>query len=479
MKCPIRLIIKDCASDWAGWTHQQRSGDGIQHTSDIEAIYKLFSQWIEEDHFVMYKSKQFARKAVAGLGVLACAGMAHAAPEGNLSAAQAMEVVTVRGSDLAALQGQSFSDYSVMVVSGDKLAAIPFQFDDVNERGFPYVPGGKLKINGTEGKLDDKDELVFMLKDTGPKASPEMLSAAGKVVSELKLSDGGVTGYAYVVEGNAERSDKVYARYDQKTGLVKTENWSLQLDPNKPLSWSDLKVKTFKEDRSILDTMKLRVRAKLGFIRATINNNMVPNKVIAVKNGPVRSIVEADASISILGIQLLSAAADFVASANSFEVPVLATIPSAASALSDLAIEISLDFHELDGAMVRTALTPQPIISGKKAAQPLKASLKDNWLSGSHPDGFDIGAFFSVTPGVKANLDALYKDAGNGDEPDEPERFKGSHPQVGWAVTDIPTGVDLDLIVKLYFGDNLWKGNDPTAAMKELSTPVKAQVTAL
>lgn len=131
----------------------------------------------------MRKSKVMARSAVARLGVLAWAGLAHAAPEGDLSAARAMEVVNVKGSALGALKGQAFSDYSVMAVSGGKLAAIPFQFDDMNERGFPYVPGGKLKIKGAEGKLDDNDELVFMLKDTGAKASPEMLTAAGKVVS--------------------------------------------------------------------------------------------------------------------------------------------------------------------------------------------------------------------------------------------------------------------------------------------------------
>ncbi|HET7688671.1 MAG TPA: hypothetical protein VFK46_08590, partial [Candidatus Macondimonas sp.] len=114
----------------------------------------------------MQKSRYGARSALAGLGVLACSGLAQAAPEGELSAARAMEVVNIKGSELSALQGQSFSDYSIMAVSGDKLAAIPFQFDDMNERGFPFVPGGKLKINGTEGKLDGKDELVFMLKDT-------------------------------------------------------------------------------------------------------------------------------------------------------------------------------------------------------------------------------------------------------------------------------------------------------------------------
>jgi hypothetical protein len=80
----------------------------------------------------MQKSRHVTRSALAGLGVLACSGLAQAAPEGELSAARAMEVVDVKGSELGSLKGQSFSDYSVMAVSGGKLTAIPFQFDDMN-----------------------------------------------------------------------------------------------------------------------------------------------------------------------------------------------------------------------------------------------------------------------------------------------------------------------------------------------------------
>jgi len=55
----------------------------------------------------MQKSRYGARSALAGLGVLACSGLAQAAPEGELSAARAMEVVNIKGSELSALQGQA------------------------------------------------------------------------------------------------------------------------------------------------------------------------------------------------------------------------------------------------------------------------------------------------------------------------------------------------------------------------------------
>ena len=66
----------------------------------------------------------------------------------DLSATRAMQVVIVKGSEITSLLDKPFEDYSIMVFSGDKLTPIPYQFDDWNERGFPYVPGGTLKVAG-------------------------------------------------------------------------------------------------------------------------------------------------------------------------------------------------------------------------------------------------------------------------------------------------------------------------------------------
>ncbi len=429
----------------------------------------------------MQRIASFSHKWSIGLALLAAGLNVHAAPEGGkLSSGRELEIVTIAGSKLPKLVGQDYSGYSVMAVSDGKLAPIPFQFDDMNVRNFPYVPGGKLAIKGTEGKLDPNDALVFMYKDTGAKISDAAKNGMqGKIVSEVKLTDGSTTGYVYIVSGNSDRSPQKYANIDKNTGLVKTDFWSLQLDPKAPLTWSDFKYKGA-GDQTLLDTMKLRVRAKLGFIRATINNNQVPNRLVAVKNGPVRSIGEADASISILGIKLLSAAADFIVSEHAMQVPVLASIPSAASALSDLKIEISLDFNKLDGAKIRTALGPaEPAIAGQKSdlAKQQKVNIKNNWIAGSIK-GFDILAMAEIfTPNINPKIDVLYKDAAQGDEADEPERFPGSHPQVGYILSEVPTGRDIDFGINLYFSEGLWQGNDPTQSVQAIKKPVSATVT--
>ena len=405
-----------------------------------------------------------------------------------LSPARQIEVTVVSGKSLPLLQGKKFDLYSVMVVSDGKLIPIPFQFDDRNEVGLIYVPGGKLKISGEVGVLEEQDELAFMLKDTGPQATTDNIAATtGTVIYELDI-DAGDAGsnkrYAYVVENNPERSPVHYTNFDMETGLVKTNAYTLQVDPDNLLVWSDYTYHSFTEDRSILDNMKLRIKIKLGFIKATISNNLIPSRIIAVKNGPVKSIIEMDASISALGINVLNLGALVQITENTTQFPVYVTIPGAASILSKLDIEISLDFKDLEGARVRTALGPkEPVIAGGGGADPkdLAVNLQDTWLSGSSGKNWDIIAFFVTDEDetIDASLNVLYKDESIGSKPDKPERFKGSHPQVGYTLGDIPTGISTMIGINLYYSDDLWQGNNPEKAVDEISNPAPVNATAL
>lgn len=403
---------------------------------------------------------------------------------GDLSETREMQVRIIKGAELPFLLGKTSADYSVMAVSGGALVAIPFQFDDWNERGFPFVPGGTLKVDGQEGVFEDKDELVFMLRDTGPKANEALKAAVeGKVISELAFKENGVERYAYVVEGNAQRSDKSYTHYDMKTGLIKTSKYTLQVDPDNLLSWSDMYYDGYHDGKkTILDTMKLRVKAKLGFIKATINNNLIPNEVSAVKNGPVRSLIALDASISILGVGLADAGASVTVTDQTLQFPVYLTIPRAASILSDLILEVSLDFHDMDGVPVRSELGPkEPVYAGDKTkgANPedLKVNLENSWLSGSTGENWDIIAFFSGKEGFKPTLNALYKDSRFDKKEDKPERFEGSHPHVGYKVNDIVFGQEIVIGIDLYFDDAYWAKDGLENAVHQLRNPMPMTVT--
>lgn len=419
------------------------------------------------------------RSAVLISTAVSLSSMAMALPQGGeLSGARQLELSTLMGSDLSELSGEKFKDYSVMAVVNGELKPIPYQFDDRNVKGFLHVPGGKLGTVGTEGVLDKDDELVFMYADTGPQASPAMLSSAGgEVVSEMRVEDAaaGITGFAYLMKDNTERSDRHYTHFDKETGKVKTERYSLDIDPDNLLSWGDLIYNDYKGGHSIIDTMKIRIMARVGFFKATINNDLIPNHVAAVKNGPVRTIIEVDASIAILGITLGDGGACVEITNQSVQFPVYATIPKAAGLLSDLNIGVSLDFHKLDGARVRSAKGPEePLIAGGgSGSDPSEhgVSLDDDWLAGSTGEGYDIIAFFQGSETFHPTLNMQYNDAERGDEEDTPERYEGGHPQVGYYVSDIPNDQDIVVGVNIYFDDDLWNGNKVKKAVDEIRNP--------
>ncbi len=419
-------------------------------------------------------------QCVAAATLTAFAG--HSMANFELSPAREIEVTIVKGGSLPELLGKAPDNYSVMAVAGGRLQAIPFQFDDLDERGFPFVPGGVLKVDGSENIFEAQDELAFMLKDAGGKATAEQKAAvAGKIISELEFTElESGSAYVYVLEGNPERSDVRYVSFDKDSGLIKTDSYSLQIKPNNALVWSDFFYNGYQSQASILDTMKIRIKAKLGFIGATLNNKLIPNSIKAVKDGPVRNVISVDATIGILGVKLANAGAAVTVNRDSIEFPVFLTIPKAASVLSDLDIEISLDFNEMEGAKVRTALGPaEPIIAGSKEVDSRHGvSLENNWLSGSSGKNWDIIALYNGSDNFKPSMDLLYKDKALGSKPDKPERFKGSSPQVGYIVSDVPTGIDAVLGINLYFNKDFWGRGGVEKATRELRQPLVANVVA-
>ena len=407
--------------------------------------------------------RAFSALLVVVVGLVA--GQAYASLEmiGKLSETRAMQVIIIKGEQIPTLLNQASDDYSIMAVSGDKLKAIPFQFDDWNERGFPYVPGGTLKVDGIEGIIEAQDELVFMLRDLGPQADDVVKNLEeGNLLVELAFVEDGIERYAYIVKGNSQRSEKKYTHYDIETGLLKTTKYSLQTDPNNLLVWSDMFYDGYEGGtKTILDTMKLRVKAKLGFIKATISNNLIPSDVVAVKNGPVRSLIALDASISIFGVALADAGASVTMTDQTLQFPVYLTIPKAASILSNLSLEVSLDFNDMTDAKVRTELGPaEPILAGNedKGGNPedYNIDLEHSWLSLSTEKDWDIIAFFSGKTGFKPTLNTLYKDSRFNEKVDNPERFEGSSPHVGYLVEDVVYGESIVIGIDLFFDDAFW-----------------------
>lgn len=410
--------------------------------------------------------------------------LVYAKPRLNpLSPAHSRHLTIIKGAELPMLLGKSADSFSVMAVNDESFLPIPYQFDDIDVMGFPYVPNGYFEINGQEGIVEDQDELTFMLKDTGYKATDEQINQLeGNVVAELRFQANGASRYAYIVKNNHQRNEKHYTNFDHESGLISTDTYTLQTTPNDILVWGDLMYSSYTPGVTIFDTMKLRIRARLGFIKATIHNNLIPTKIIAVKNGPVRSLVSVKIKIALLGIKLAKAGTVISIREDGFSVPVFAHIPAVAATLSDLSVDISMDFHDFHGTKVRTALGPKtPLIvasdTGSKPEQQ-KISFQDNWLAGTTGKDFDIIAFLLAPDDFKPTLEVLYRDAFWGAKPDKPERFKGPHPEIGYHIKNVPSSADLLFTVDVYFGNHFWTyGLEKT--LNEIQQPPKMTFTKL
>ncbi|PCI50957.1 MAG: hypothetical protein COB51_02815 [Moraxellaceae bacterium] len=422
----------------------------------------------------------FTNGILAGVITACCAFQANAAADDTLSAARDMQLAIVKGSAIEKVLGQSSDDYSVMVFNGTELAPIPFQFDDLNDKGFPYVPGGSLAIEGQEGIIEAQDELVFMIRDSGSKAEADALAAVeGEVVLELELKDLNIQRYAYLVKGNASRSDVHYTHYNQETGFIKTDHFTLETDPDNIFVWADLMYEGYEPQKSIWDTMKIRIHARMGFLKTTLSNRFIPSEVVAVKNGAVRTIISVDATIALFGVELASAGANVTVTSQTLQFPVHITVPKAANILSDFNIDISLDFHEMDGVQIRSgAGSKEPLVAGKDGigagAEPkdLALSVEESWLTGTTQQGWDIIAFFVGSKNFAPDLDVLYFDHGRDSEEDSPERYDGSYPQVGYIVNELPVGEAIVIGIDLYFDDGFWADGNLETSVKELQNPI-------
>lgn len=420
--------------------------------------------------------------AIVATLTFSIAHLTYAQPRSNpLSPAHSRHLTIIKGAELPMLLDKSADSFSVMAVNDESFIPIPYQFDDIDVMGFPYVPNGYFEINGQEGIVEDQDELAFMFKDTGSKATDEQINQLeGNVVAELRFQANGASRYAYIVENNHQRSEKHYTNFDQESGLISTDTYTLQTTPDDILVWGDLMYSSYTPGVTIFDTMKLRIRARLGFIKATIHNNLIPTKIIAIKNGPVRSLVSVKIKIALLGIKLANAGTVMTFNEDGFKVPVFAHIPAVAATLSDLSVDVSMDFNDFHGTKVRTALGPKtPLIvashTGSKPEQQ-KISFQDNWLAGTTGKDFDIIAFLLAPDDFKPTLEVLYRDAFWGAKPDKPERFKGPHPEIGYHIKNVPSSADLLFTVDVYFGNHFWSyGLEKT--LSEIQQPPEMALT--
>jgi hypothetical protein len=164
--------------------------------------------------------------------------------------------------------------------------------------------------------------------------------------------------------------------------------------------------------------------------------------------------------------------------------PIFAFFPKAAGALSEFYIDVTIDHIDFEGTRYKTSLGPEePLISGQKVSDKVRAKYKsdiDNpWVSISSGHNWDMYFISRLSEGFTPKVDAIYWDEGAGDKPNKPENFKGSSAEMGLKLSDVPVGSDTIFEYSIYFGPDLWKGNDAKTGAHHIFNPAKVVVNQL
>lgn len=221
--------------------------------------------------------------------------------------------VVIRANKLKAAQNLDINNLSLKAVRGGKLIDIPFQIDEFDETGLIWIEGkNKKDAQGTPGKYDGFDELVFMFRDAGLDRLDN--EKAGKVkndiVSELTVTDpDGQERYAYLVKQKPEKTNKPYVSVDLDKGEIKSTVFELDFNPKNLLDVNQMTSTVGPEAGEDL-LNDLSVRLSTGILNKNLRFSLeVPKNIRAlprgVKSGPVRSTVLIRARVWYLGIPTL------------------------------------------------------------------------------------------------------------------------------------------------------------------------------
>ena len=97
-----------------------------------------------------------------------------AIPSASVASPRTWQPLIIQGSQAPQLCKRPLNQFEVLAMRDGKLAAIPFQIDQVNADGNYVLPEGPQPIAPQHpGVLDAKDEIVMMIADLGERAKPE------------------------------------------------------------------------------------------------------------------------------------------------------------------------------------------------------------------------------------------------------------------------------------------------------------------
>jgi len=373
-------------------------------------------------------------------------------------------VVALTPDELPSIKGSRISAYSLAAVSGGRMSPIPFQFDEKTQNGYIYMKNLEKKLHeedplsGTEGYFDEKDELIFMLKDAGSRKKSGM-ATDGKLIAEIEVEGWDKRKlYVYLMEDARVESENYYVRYSSVLGRVETDYYALQVNPKNAFMWQEFYYDSFDgaHPRKPVDTIKLRMKTNaIGAVPVTVFNKHMVAKAIDEKSGPIRSTTEYQLSLTYLKTPLLNMRLQIIHHEHEIIYDAQVAIPQVRRRLiAAPEMKLTLDGYELQGASVRVQNGPEEagIVDGEISeietqllATPIETG-KNVWLWMDSHYNFMILSNMNIYGEEPVPLEFVYEDEKETD--DGSEYYKGQSPNLGVSMK-IPLKGALRVIVPI------------------------------
>jgi len=324
------------------------------------------------------------------------------------------DALVMTGKELKEMLGARLESIGLMSFESGDFQPIPFQIDQRLLNGEYAFSSGKLAASDPDPDLDENDELVFMVNDSGDRAPPGKLPAGAEPGAELEILDpvNQGTGWVYLFRFSekAPRSGLDYVRFEISAkdnhkrvyGRDALGNGVIMGSPLDAIYPDEFRV-IFPEGRmgaDLLDRQKIRgvLKAKLGFDIDFKFDVLTRMKLTAWIDGPVRVIYRADGYLQLGFFQFSGTGYSLITYyRNSMIWPMYIEIPfSLGPFLKDFELKGYMDYNQnVIGHWVYSESNPSPrkiFLDGKTGAEEKNLDFQSecNWIAGYGPLGATI-----------------------------------------------------------------------------------------
>lgn len=414
-------------------------------------------------YFSKYSGWRLPAIFLISLSIVMFSSPIYATKGGEL--ADKTRVVVLTPEQLSVIKGSRMASYSLAAVSGGRMTPIPYQFDERTQSGYIYMKNLEKKlleddpIAGIEGYFDEKDELIFMLKDAGPRKKSGM-ATDGKLIAEIEVEGyDKQKRYVYLIEGARVESENYYVRFSAELGRVETDYYALQVNPKNAFMWQEFYYDSFDgaHPRKPIDTIKIRMKSfAFAAVPVTVFNKHMVAKAIAEKSGPIRSTTQYKLTLTYMRTPLINMKLQIVHHEHEISYDSQVEIPQIRRRLvAAPEMKLSLDGYDLQGASVRVKGGPKApgIVDGEISeieeqmlATPVALG-EDFWIWMDSHYNFMVLSHIRITSEEPVPLEIMYED--DKEKEDGSEYYKGQSPNMGITIPKIPLKGAMRVIVDI------------------------------